>query len=339
MEQFILDHLPQGVILFEEEQVSAFNPKAKAFLPFLALGDRLEEIFPEELEEEGEIFRILENLRYSCTRAGGKVMITLEPLDPPGLSGSQVEGVFYALREQLGQIQVQLPQLTGEEGPRSALYQSLTQLQRLVDHGELLQEKLVLPLMPLDLAGLCRELCREVAPMLARMDLKLTARDIPASLMISGNSQYLRKVILGLLANYAREGGGIALSLVQQKNTALLQLKSRDPGPLKQAVGDVLAGKHGSYIPAPGQGAGLGFPLISRIVTSLGGTLLAKEGAEGGLEISLAFPVATKQVLQFFSPAGRPEFAMDRSGGVSDLLLELSPVLDRDFFKPEEMEE
>lgn len=305
---------------------------------------------PEQELSPEQVWRIFYLMRDSLSDMDLK-MQTLSTLDKDPRRKILVEELSQEEEAQL-YPQVQAQRRSSQEGfhqweeevlqARSSLYRTLTKLHRLIDNGELLQlEELDIPLAPLDLAGLCRQLCQEVAPLFATLDVPLDSQNIPVTTLIEGNTHYLRKVLLGLLANYAREKQPIQLSLATRQFTAIITLKNQATTPLDLPIGEILAGNHPGMTPKPGSGAGLSFPAITRIINTMKGTIMAETGATGGLELTISFPMAKQRPMQFSSNARRfPKVApVDTSGGISDLLLELSPVLGVEFFSPLVMEE
>ena len=95
----------------------------------------------------------------------------------------------------------------------------------------------------------------------------------------------------------------------------------------------LLEGASPHLLPEPGEGAGMGLPIIRHIVALHGGTLLLERREPGGLAATVSLPTGPLSMdLTLSTPA--PE----RSGGLSPLLVELSDVLPSSLYQPEDIE-
>ncbi len=377
MDQLYLEHFPQGIILLEEGKIVGYNEKATEIFPTLPQGT----ISLTQFAGEGGQLHlpVVGTLSYKKSEAEGRSIVTLELEREPGLSQEQTSGVFREIRGKLSEIETVMTLMYEEtrqaqpeeqenqeeqeaENPNeedsilekqekdqklAAIYKNLVELRRIVDNGDYLNEsQLHQKMVSLDLAGLCRQLSQQVAPMLAAQGVTLHDQKLPVSVLVMGDSLLIRKILLELMSNFTREGTDMQISLTTHGSRAVVCLKgvnSKDEEEEKekyqQELKEILEGKTtGQKL---GEGAGLGLPVIHRLVSHLRGTFVAHRNAKGELEFYLSLALAKRTNLQLSSAVRKrtPDFVMGENGGIPDILLELSPVLGKEFFLPEDMEE
>jgi signal transduction histidine kinase len=249
------------------------------------------------------------------------------------MSHAQLDGTVRRLREQMGQLLLNVQLMTREQEQDScsdrlaSMNRTLCQMLRLTDQLDLLRdlESDVSRFTPvtLDLAGLCRELCDACTYLLEQVGVSLCFDSPITSLLINGDSELLRKLLLELIVNAARaagKGGRLTLTLARRERRAVLTLSgpSTDDGrPLTRLLsGDDTQGR----IPKPGEGAGTGLLLAQRIVSLHGGTLMMER--MDGMRSIVALPLTEKSG---HLPVHTPR--RDYSGGFSPELVALSDLL------------
>lgn len=254
-----------------------------------------------------------------------------------GMSCAQMDGAARRLREQMGQLflSVQLLQCSmgntpdPEQSRRLAdMNRTLCQMLRLVEQLDLLRdlEEDRAPFCPttLDLAGLCREVCAGASGLLEMAQVRLDFSSPVSSLLVTGDSELLERLLLELISNSARaagKGGSLTLSLTKRGSRAILSISGTGGGddgrPLSQLLaGDVSADR----IPKPGEGAGLGLMLVQHILCLHQGTVVMER--RDGVCVTVALPLAASSApLPVHSPS------VGGFGGFSPALVGLSDLL------------
>lgn len=327
--QSLLEALPEGVVRVRGGLVCSCNERARQYLPRLATGEPV----PDELvlsEEDGggsgAFSRGEETYSYTCSAAGGELLVLIRPVSESALTGRQMEGLAYQLRTLLNDILAEVGPATAEEGgavPAAAFGKTFHRLFRLLNNLELLQETVPFRPVTMDLAGLCRHVEALAAPLLKEAGVSLEYRSRESGLLIPGDPALLQKLLLGLIANAARasEGGDVVLSLRRQGARAVLAVSHSGPPAGEPQLGALLRPGVGGALPLPGQGAGLGLSAARRIAALHGGSLLMEWGRSApGAVVSLPTgPLDGKATVR--SPGVR------RDGGLDPVLTELSDLL------------
>lgn len=213
----------------------------------------------------------------------------------------------------------------------SILYQSMYRMMRLLGNVEYLElsesGRLTLRTDTLDLAGLCRELAAQVAPLTELAGVRFTYEEEKGSLLLRGDSRLLRRMVLGLIANAVRaagKGGRAGLRLAVREGRAVLTVwddgkaAPAGDGPLDRPAGP-----------------GLGLRVARSIAGAHGGAIVFQQQEERGTRAVVSLPIRPPEDSGLLrTPAG----GMDRGGGFSDLLVELAGVLPYQAFSPRELD-
>ena len=182
----------------------------------------------------------------------------------------------------------------------------------------------------LDLAGLCRHLDRQVAPLAERMGAAFRCDLERESLLAEADGMLLEQALLNLIANgleAAGKGGHVVLRLSQKGERALLTVGDDGPGLREEAPPtDPLLKKPG--------GVGLGLSAARRIAALHGGALVLENREEGGVRAVFSLPLGGEEGGLMKSP----RMGYDRFGGFSAALVELSRILPRDIFLPDDVD-
>ena len=160
-------------------------------------------------------------------------------------------------------------------------------------------------------------------------------RSSTEGLLIPGDAALLSRMLLGLLSNAAKAApsGTVLLTLRRWGDRAVLTCTNSGSTPDDGQLSALLEGASPHLLPEPGEGAGMGLPIIRHIVALHGGTLLLERREPGGLAATVSLPTGPLSMdLTLSTPA--PE----RSGGLSPLLVELSDVLPSSLYQPEDIE-
>ena len=215
------------------------------------------------------------------------------------------------------------------------LHQSVYRMMRLLGNVEYLElsesGRLSIREETLDLAGLCRELAAQTAPLAELAGVSFSYEEEKGSLITRGDSRLLRRMLLGLIANAvqaAGKGGRAGLRLAVREGRAALTVW--DDGAGISAANRTAAG----ILDRP-DGPGLGLRVARSIATAHGGAIVLQQQEGRGARAVVSLPIRPPEdggLLRTPAPG------LDRSGGVSDLLVELAGVLPYQAFFPQELE-
>ena len=339
MSEFDFRRLPQPAILLQGRVVRAVSDAALALLPDLEPGSDLPpQLGLPCLGQDAAGIVDLPQGPFSFVRAqdAQQTILLLSPAPQTVLTLSQLGGVVSQLRTLEATLLLELQTLSrqvrvaglGEtEAPLCAMRQSFCRLLRMTGNLDFLQEAASTgaPFHPvqMDLAGLCKRLATEAGGLLKEGGVELNYSCSRPSMLIPGDPELLTRLVLGLVSNDAKaaQDTQLDLRLTRLGDRAVLSLNQKsDPTP--QQLDALLHQPPAALLPSPDQGAGLGLSVIRQIVLLHGGTLLLEQREEGGLTCVVALPTeAEPGRLEVQSPL------IQRSGGFSPLLLELSDVL------------
>ena len=332
----ILRAIPEPVLIALKGRVTCFNPAAADLFPGLADGAPLPDPFPPQGQGAGILLAGGQSWHFTASPLGDGTLYLLHAARLEGMSRPQLDGTVRRLREQMGQLLLNVQLITQSHPERTqgdlarrlaSMNRSLCQMLRLTDQLDLLRDlesgAFIFRPVTLDLAGLCREVCSAATFLLEQSGVTLTFNSPLTSLLVNGNSELLQKLLLELLANGARaagKGGQLTLALARRESRAILTLSGpgRDDGrPLPQLLsGDGPDGR----IPQPGEGAGLGLVLAQRVVSLHEGTLMMER--REGVNTIVALPLAPMG-----SSLPMHTAPHDYSGGFSPVLVALSDLL------------
>lgn len=207
--------------------------------------------------------------------------------------------------------------------------QSIYRLLRLINHLELSQTLtgggVPYHPAPLDLAGLCREIADEITPLAELAGVNFRYESEVTSLLTTGDSALLRRLLLGLFSNAlqaAGEGGEAGLHLQKQKGRAILTVWDSGPGLTEEAL-------------ARDDTLGLGLGIIRELAALHGGAVMLESRPERGVRAMCSLPLHPPEHGALRTPAA-PKWDLD--GGFSPVLIELSSVLPYSAFLPDDLE-
>ena len=130
-------------------------------------------------------------------------------------------------------------------------------------------------------------------------------------------------LLAGLLVLVPLVGGTVLLTLRRWGDRAVLTCTNSGSTPDDGQLSALLEGASPHLLPEPGEGAGMGLPIIRHIVALHGGTLLLQGRAEGAA-VSILLPLSApgKEQLSLHSPVLVPE-----DGAPNAALIALADVL------------
>lgn len=238
--------------------------------------------------------------------------------------------LMFELRDQISDLMCAaqlLTPLVREKGESrdheslASLNQSLYRLLRTLGHMELCRETApAFCPQPIDLGGLCRDLGRQVEGVAVDLGVSFHWEADREGVLGLADEALLTQAVLGLVLNAvqaAGQGGKVSLRFtsgegrcrfIVQDNGPGLQERDPDADPLLRGTG----------------GVGLGLEAARRVAALHGGALVLDNAEGSGVRAVLSIPVRLPGASELLhSPEGR----YDRTGGFSQLLVELSPAL------------
>lgn len=341
----ILQAIPEPALITHRGHVVCFNPAAQILFPTLAPGGPLPDPLPPNGQGAGLVLAGGQSWHFTASPVGDGTLYLLHAARLEGMSRAQLDGTVRRLREQMGQLLLNV-QLLGQAQPEpdsckdrlACMNRTLCQMLRLTDQLDLLRDlesgSFRFSPVTLDLAGLCREVSTASSFLLEQAGVTLIFDSPLTSLLTNGDSELLQKLLLELIVNGARaagRGGQLTLTLARREGRAILTLSGpgRDDGrPLPQLLsGDSPEGR----IPQPGEGAGTGLVLAQRIVALHEGTLMMER--REGVNTIVALPLSKRGASLSVRASSR-----DYTGGFSPVLVALSDLLPNEVFSALDME-
>ncbi|MCF2662105.1 sensor histidine kinase [Pseudoflavonifractor phocaeensis] len=330
----LLACFPEAAVLIQGDRIAAANPMARHYLPQLEPGAPVPSWFPplsEEAPRSGVFTAGLSRYAFRLAGTSGGLWLTFQPAPLTALTDTQLDGALRQLRTFLGELLVGSEELSGPGHPE--LKKSFHRLFRLVDNLDFMRlagSGDGVPFRPvtMDLAGLCRQTCAEAAPLLRDAGVELDYQSPLSSLLVPGDPQLLRRLLLELIANAARAPGQdrIEVRLRSQGGRAVLTLSGNGAPPTQRQLAAMLQQDTDQRLPMAGSGAGLGLPIARHIASLHQGSLLVDLGQEAPTTI-LSLPTGP---LDPRVPVRSPILQQD--GGLSPLLVALSDVLPAGLF-------
>ena len=214
------------------------------------------------------------------------------------------------------------------------LHQSMYRLLRLLGNMEYLElsesGRLSVREETLDLAGLCRQLASQAAPLTEQAGVAFSYEEEKGSLITRGDGLLLRRMLLGLIANAvhaAGKGGRAGLRLTVRESRAVITVWDNGGGISGQD------GKGAGLLDRPA-GPGLGLRVARSIAAAHGGAIVLQQQEDRGARAVVSLPVRPPENDGLLRT---PAAAVDRSGGFSDLLMELAGELPYQAFPPQDL--
>ena len=332
----IIEALPEAAVLVRRWRTGAFNTLAGQYVPGLREGERLPEALRPllDISSDGGIFTAGQSV-YAFRRVKGEgegeLLLLFRPAPQTALTGDQLDGALRQFRQLMAEL---MTQLDGKGDNRGGVQKSLHRMFRLLDNLDLLRacSEGEPPFSPvaMDLAGLCRQTAEAAGTVLREIGVSLTC-DAPASLLISGDPELLRRMLLELLANAAKAlgHGRVWVQLRAMGSRAVLTVSDNGRAVSPRQLAALLEQDGGEALPLPGQGAGLGMAVVRRIAALHRGALMV-EWSSGAPAVILSLPAGPGE--------GRTQVStprLQRDGGFSPLLVALSDLLPAGLFRQE----
>lgn len=329
--QSLLDIFPESVVQVRGGTVLASNAKARQYLPQLIPGTPLPDFIP--LPEEGDsgagTFTFGGTVySYSCKSGPEGCVLTFRPSPrEAALKDWQLDGALHQLRALLGEVLAEAGAVPGE-GTSPEFNKTFHRLFRLMNNLEFMQQadsEEGIPFRPvtMDLAGLCRDVIWTAGDLLQESGVLLEYHSREAGLLIPGDPELLRRLLLGLISNAARAvgEGKVTLTLRRSGGWAIVMVSNGGPAPTQRQLAALFQENQGEEPPLPGQGAGLGLSIARHIASLHRGKLLA-QGGDRPASVLVSLPTGP---LDGRNSVRAP--IIQRDGGLDPTLVELSDVL------------
>lgn len=281
-------------------------------------------------------------------------LVFFQPTPDAPLSSDNLDRLTEALRQQVAGLSAALQQLEilyreeRAEGQvtrwQALLHQNIHRLLRSIGELELSrtlsegEREVNYRPSPLDLAGFCLGLGREVESLARQAGIDFQLDCQLTSLLTTGDHALLRRMVLELISNAMKAsepGGAVGLRLSATRERALITVWDNGPGMEEGCLASLFQSGSTPFQPQPKQGIGLGLELARRIVTLHGGVILVESRAGQGVTATVSLPICPPRTLPLHTPMPRADFY----GGFSPLLVELSDALPWQAFLPEDLEE
>ncbi len=251
-------------------------------------------------------------------------------MEGSGVEREREDKLMFELRDQINDLMCSaqlLTPLVREKGDRrdhenlASLNQSLYRLLRTLGHMELCREKqpLFYP-APIDLGGLCRDLGRQVEGVADDLNVSFRWDVDREGLLGMADETLLTQAIFGMVTNAVQAAqapdreGKVSLRFTSGNGRCRFTVRDNGPG-LRERDPDA-----DPLLKSPG-GVGMGLEAARRVASLHGGALVLENAEGSGVRAVLSIPV---RQLEEGETLRTP---VDRTGGFSPLLVELSPVL------------
>ena len=257
------------------------------------------------------------------------------------------ENLEQGIRRTAAELRVQLAQMTaasqlleqsglGEKsaGCLAAMNQGICRMLRIVGRmelsGRLGGESPAVKLAPVDLSALTADLGARMEGLLARAGVKLTVSG-PEYMAARADGELIRQLLLELVANGARAGTAVAVTLRQDGDSAVFTVEDNGPGVSASQL-PFLFDSAAQELPDWKRG-GIGIAIARRIAVLHGGRLAAVCAHGRGLAVTASIPLNQGGDDTLRGPA----VEWDR-GGFDEAVVGLSHLLPVGVFAPGEYE-
>ena len=343
--QALLDAISNAAIAIEDNNVHLFNQRALHYFPDLTSGYPAPNVLQVIADSDGDtgtmtIGGAFFTFSRVCTDGSLLLFLNSEPSEP--IQDWQLGGIISTIRSQISEGLISLEPLSLKLDDATAVHleplrKMLYRMNRLVSNMNFLHDDTpAVNLITMDFVGLCHEICRDLSVLISDMNIQLSFNCENSSLLIYGDPILLKRMLLGLISNSARSsiGGFIHLTLSVRRQSVTLVFTDSGLIDPHRPLSSILAGKGREPFPDIGEGAGLGLPVIRRILSIHGGTILLQRSELGGLQTTISLPINHNTLsLSLFAPD------INQDTELSPLLTELSDILPSHAFNRNDLQE
>ncbi|MGH7917911.1 MAG: sensor histidine kinase, partial [Candidatus Binataceae bacterium] len=272
----------------------------RALVPIAALGEALARIEPRELGTRLAIGEADDEVAHLTTA----INALLERLERASMSERRfASDAAHELRTPLTVLRTGLEVALGRERSASEYRRQLDlalaevlRLCRVADELLMLARldgEVEVKREPVDMRALIKEVTGAVEPLVYARHLTLTTNGHGAPVIVNGNRDHLRRLIINLLDNalkFTPEHGVVTVGLAAENQCAVLRIADSGPGIASQELPLIFErffrGKAGQHA-----GSGLGLSLCREIARRHGGEIRAHNRAGAGSEFIVTLPL------------------------------------------------
>ena len=352
------DHMGEPVLLLGERGIEYYNKAAQAL--FRTQGTPLQEgeALPPQLAALPQDADVVTEIQVSGCRyavevrsieAGHLVQLRRKEGEPV-FSGERMAELAERLRNPMSNLlsaaELLTRELAEQDQPKmnrymAVLNQSYCRLLRLVNHldyarflGEDAEGSLQTQV--LDLAGLCREVGRQMSALEYASGRTFDWVDRVGSLLVKGDSDLLSHLLYQLIANAWKSGGDVTMEVDRLGGRGVITVSDNGGGMTQEALWDAFdPGAPRASLLADDGGLGLGIPICQHIAEVHGGTLVLESRPGKGVSAIVSLPVCSLAESMEVHTSRRD---YDTSGGFFPMLTELSEVLPTECYLPKNLE-
>lgn len=200
-----------------------------------------------------------------------------------------------------GEIEVALRKTRTPQQYQETLESSLEEINRLYGIVEnlLLMAKMdntgvMLNKHPVDLGELIQHVAQSIKVLVDQKQIRLVVRT-PATPLINGDEQYLKRLILNLLDNavkYTPDSGEVRIETLHKGANVLLQVANSGPGISEADLPHIFDRFYRADQARTGAGFGLGLSIVKSIVDLHEGTISVKSSTTEGTQVTVSLPTA-----------------------------------------------
>ncbi len=330
--------------LFLENDLTGRN--LNDFLPHKSAADIIAAAHQKKYHAfECELLR--SHFRGSAEPEDEYIVVMLFPISEDGKAFIRKSSAQFLSREisgQLGMMSAALNMMRRESErldaqerltvPISVMGQSIMRLLRLsrnmLDCALYENGDLPLRLQEGDLGAFCRDLASRLHPVCLRAGIRLQWNIPDQPIVCLFDEEKVERMVLNLLSNAlkARRDSPVDIAVSDRGASVAITVTDHSGGIEGEALGAAM-NKHAAAAPdrsVTAGGAGFGLALLRAFAARHGGTLILSSSA-GGTSACISLPKNLDKERMAFNAA-----QLDYAGGFDHILLELSTVLDKEFY-------
>ncbi len=244
--------------------------------------------------------------------------------------GGELRGAAASMRDAMLRLAPESRQERSPEAKQNAAvfmhgYSRMLRLIGNLSEAELLVKDAEPALTNLDLAGLCRDVCREAEALFELKGVALAFESDRPGLVLAADEAKLCRLLLNLLSNalrYTPAGGTVTVRVRDGEGFAHLSVSDTGCGIAPEKLETVFDRfLNAEPLDASPHGLGLGLALCRRIAQLHGGRIVAESAPGEGASFTVSLPKRRVKDAQMKAPR------VDYAGGLNRTLVELSDAL------------
>jgi signal transduction histidine kinase len=165
----------------------------------------------------------------------------------------------------------------------------------LLDVSRMIQGRFALSVAPCDLCEVVRSVLEAPEPALSAKGLVLDVSLEPGTVMVTGDRDRLKQVVVNLLSNavkFTPRGGRISVSVARQDGRGILRVADTGEGIAPAFIPHVFDPFRQGALRTMRVGLGLGLAIVHEIVALHGGSVVAESAGDGqGAAFTVTLPL------------------------------------------------